>query len=103
MRIKQAIALDETGHECLRKAQACTTSKEVQSFTDLGLKCLAEARQILDENQRNSVLVFYEVCLHLGRAGGPYPAYLEFCARNQFQTLSEIDFTSISEKLANEP
>lgn len=102
MKTQQMLSLNQTGLECLKKAELCSTSKEVQAFTELGLKCLAEARAILDENKRSSALVFVECCLLLNRAPGPYPAYLEFCTRNNLERLAKADFEALAEALAEE-
>ena len=95
--------LNETGLGLLSKAALCTQTKDALSFTELGLKCLAEARSILEQHRRNSVLLFAECCLHISRKPECYPAYLEFCTRNDLTIVSELDFKSVIGEVALTP
>ena len=96
---KQIQKLNETGLDLLSKAARCTQTKDSLAFTELGMKCLAEARTILEQHRRNSTLLFFECCLHLARKPDNYPAYLEFCVRNDLEVVSEIDFKAISDTI----
>ena len=99
MKQTQIQILQESGIALLAKASRCEKTSDVQTFTDLGLKCLKEAREILDTLRSNSVLAFIECAWHLSRDSRNYGVYLEFCARNRLEILTEVDFDSISEEL----
>lgn len=99
MKTKQIQILNETGLGLLAKANLCTVAKDAQTFTDLGLKLLAEARSILDSNRRNSVVIFVEFCAYLGKCHQQYSAYAEYCGRNGLEIVSEHDFEALCEHL----
>lgn len=90
----QAFELDRAGQELLQKARACARASDAEIFTKLGLDCLAQARAIVQEMKTNSILTFFECTCQLEKRAN-YPAYLEFCARNGFETLSETEFDSV--------
>lgn len=90
----QASTLNETGLALLAKAAQCTSTKDVTSFTELGMKCLEESRTILAGLKSNSVLIFIECCGHLSTMGN-YGTYLDFCARNGLEVMSEVDFQAV--------
>lgn len=94
----QAATLNKTGLSLLEKAEACTKASDVTQFTELGLKCLAESRDIIHDMKHNTVLIFIECCAHLGAVGN-YGDYLDFCARNSLDILSEVDFGRISKDI----
>jgi hypothetical protein len=90
----QASTLNETGLNCLAKANECTAIKDVTAFTELGMKCLEESRTILSGLRSNSILIFLECCARVEQRGN-YGEYLDFCARNGLETLSEKDFRNL--------
>ena len=90
----QATTLHETGLALLSKASACTSTKDVTSFTELGMKCLEESRDILSALRSNSILIFVECCGHLATRGN-YGSYLDLCARNGLEVLAEADFQAL--------
>jgi hypothetical protein len=91
----QIINLTETANHMLTLARSTGKASEAEKFTELGLKCLAEARGILRERHRNSVQSFLEVAAFLGLRGDQYVVYLEFCARNNLEILSGEDFAAM--------
>lgn len=99
MKPTQIQILQESGIALLAKASRCEKTSDVQTFTDLGLKCLKEARDILDSLRSNSVFAFIECAWHLSRDSRNYGIYLEFCARNRLEIVAEIDFDSIAADL----
>ncbi len=99
MKQTQIQILQESGIALLAKASRCEKTSDVQTFTDLGLKCLKEAREILDTLRSNSVFVFIQCCWHMHRDSRNFGVYLEFCARNKLEVVSEVDFDSISADL----
>lgn len=99
MKTTQIRVLQENGIALIQKAAMCEKTSDVQTFTDLGLKCLKEARDILDGLKSNSVFAFIECAWHLSRDSRNYGVYLEFCARNRLEIVAESDFDSISADL----
>lgn len=99
MKTKQIQILNETGLDLIRKAGLCTVAKDAQTFTDLGLKCLAEARSIMNANRRNSVIIFVEFCAFLHKTWHNYTVYAEFCSRNDLEIASELDFEALCEQI----
>lgn len=92
----QAEKLNSTGLALLDKAESVAKASDVRSYTELGMKCLEESRDILEGLKRNSILIFIECCSHLFlETPGRYGAYLDFCARNGLDILSEEDFKSL--------
>ena len=91
----QAKKLNETGLRLLEKADKCTKVQDVESFIKLGAECLEKSREILSQMRSNSVLIFVECCAHL-ESKNSYGDYLDFCARNGLEILSEIDFKSVA-------
>ncbi len=89
----QAQTLNDTGLALLDKATKLTITEEVNATIELGMRCLEEARVIFMEVRSNSVLTFIECGARVG-ALGTYGEYLDFCARNGLETMSEIDFQS---------
>jgi len=87
----QAETLNATGLALLDKATQLQDTEESNATIELGMKCLAEARDILGKMRSNSVLIYLECCAHLSSSGG-YGFYLDFCARNGLEIMSEIDF-----------
>jgi len=71
----QSQKLNETGLELLDGATRCTKASDVKLFTELGMKCLEEAREILSEMKSNSILIFVECGANVGALGN-YGAYL---------------------------
>jgi len=89
----QAETLNLTGLALLDKAPQLQDTEEANATVELGMKCLAEAREILSQMRSNSVLIYLECCAHLSTSGG-YGFYLDFCARNGLEIMSEIDYDS---------
>lgn len=87
----QAETLNDTGLALLEKATKLQDTDEANSTIELGLRCLDESRAILSEMKSNSILLFLECGARVGALGN-YGAYLDFCARNGLEILSEIDF-----------
>jgi hypothetical protein len=90
----QALRLHELGNELLTKASASSKATDVQAFTELALKSYQESRLIWDTIQANSVLTFLE-CQLRHFDGVTYQNYLDFCARNGLERLSEVDFDAV--------
>ncbi len=59
-----------------------------------------EVRIIVRENQQNSLAIYLEYCSIL-RKTVTYKKYLEFSLRNGLVSLSEQDYTELSEHLAS--
>ena len=96
----QAATLNETGLELLEKAKQVGKVSDAKTYTELGFKCLAEARDILAEMKSNSILIFFECCAHKNVSFvGWYDAYLDFCARNGLEILSEEDFDNLAKDI----
>lgn len=95
----QAILLHQAGELNLEKAKKATKLSDVKAFTEMGLKCLGESREILEGLKRNSILTFFECCARLEHDGRNYGAYLDFCARNGLDTLSEVDFEAMAAEI----
>ena len=91
MRSEQLTVLLATGHEMLEKSRACTKVSDCSEFVTLGLKCLAEAREIEEGMKRNSVALFLEFSVRAKEAL-EYNTYLDFCARNSLDTISKHDY-----------
>ena len=87
----QILTLTKTGEELLLKAQSAQKAKDIETLTDLGLKCLAQAREIVLAMRHNSLLLYLE-CLTQLEKRGSYTNYQDFCARNGLEILSEQDF-----------
>ena len=90
----QALRLHELGNELLTKASASSKATDVQLFTDLALNSYRESRLIWDTIRVNSVLTFFE-CQLRQFTGITYSNYLDFCARNGLEILSETDFEAV--------
>jgi hypothetical protein len=91
----QIEALTETATDFLAKAKLSQKANESRTFLDAGMAAFAAAREIADSIRANSILCFLECATQLQRRGDSYPAYLEFCARNGLETLSEKDFQAV--------
>ena len=95
MKRNQIEILQRKGEDLLEYATTLTKAPQVQSVTELGLRCFAEARAIFDALASNSAMVFIECCTYLGKSPNSYPAYLEFCARNGLEIFSKFDFDAL--------
>ena len=94
--IRQQISeLSTFSSAMLEKASLSTKSSDAKIFSELAFQALEQLHRMNDSIRRNSVLVFAECCAHLGKAGTKYPNYLEFCARNDFEIVSELDFDEL--------
>jgi len=83
--------LQNMASELWKKATLTGKPSEVQQLTELALKCMADARDILRDKSRNSVLNYAECCI--GAMKQPdYSHYLDFCARNSLPVMSQPDF-----------
>lgn len=91
----QIQTLMETGNELLLKARSSVSTKDTVAFTELGMKCLSEAREIADGLRRNSILLYLE-CVTQARKAPDYDAYLDFCARNSLDTMANKDFYEVT-------
>lgn len=100
MLTEQVLTLQATGKHLLELASKADRASEVEKLTTLGMKCLSEVRDILAQRKNNSILIFIECAVSLKKIPTDnYPAYVEFCARNAFETISETDFKSTCESI----
>lgn len=88
----QVRKLHEAGLSLLEKALVCGDVRDIQTFTELGLKCLAESRSIFEGMRLNSAHLFLEICAQKSVSPESYSEYLDFCARNGLEIISEQDF-----------
>ena len=90
MLIRQAVLLQTHGEKLLE-------GDFNKKNTVLAMECLREAREIVANLQGNSVVLFFEFASLLGLTPH-YSVYLEFCARNSLQMMSEQDFKGVLEE-----
>jgi len=90
----QVLTLTRSGEELLARAQVQQKAKDIETLTDLGLKCLAQAREIVLEMRHNSTLLYLECLTQLERRGD-YVNYQEFCVRNGLDIHSREDFDKV--------
>lgn len=95
----QMVRLNDLGEQFLTKALEAkgSTAKEL---TEAGLRCFEEARQIFMALASNSILLYFECAVQRGSRGN-YSEYLDFCARNGLETISEVDFERFSLDIPN--
>lgn len=96
---KQLEATYLTGIEMLEKAKHCSKADDTETFVQLGLKLLAESRNIAREMQLNSAFLFIECASRIDLNARNYVSYLEFCARNGLETISQTDFNTVCDNV----
>ncbi len=92
MKLSHMKLLHETGSALLIKAQTLSKISDIERCINLGSKLLAEAREIMEDQQLDSILIFAEF-IHAINAESTYEIYAEFCVRNNLQVYSEEDYT----------
>jgi len=73
----------------LAKAEASGKAADAQTFFDLAERASKHSLEIWIELAANSALLWVQ------SGGGLYPDYLDFCARNGLEVLSEADFHAV--------
>lgn len=88
----------EAASEFQRKALASTTAKDAAAFMALAVDASEMAMSLYRLFAGNSIALYMECCLR-SEHHMSYKSYLDFCARNNLQTLSETDFGSVVNQL----
>jgi hypothetical protein len=95
---RQILEFQKIGEECLTRARLAPRAKDAHGYIEAAERAFARARELMREREHNSLILFLEICALLG-ASPNYAQYLDFCARNGFESLSESDFNSVSDKI----
>jgi hypothetical protein len=90
--------LEAAASDFFQKGRMCVKAADAEKFTTLALSCLAEFQKIKATMANNSAMLFFECCTELDKRGN-YRAYLDFCARNGLEILSQDDFEAFSDSI----
>ena len=90
--------LNETGLALMGKATELTKLADIERCIKLGSDLLSQAREILRQQESNSVLIFADFCQHKN-VELSYSLYLEFCSRNNMPMFSEEDYLSYTKNV----
>lgn len=92
-------ALQTTGLELLEKARMSAKASDVVTFTEQGLSCLMEAKEMARDLAANSLLLYLECFAILGE-DPTFQRYVEFCLRNRLTPLGIDDFNAVLCKIS---
>ena len=84
----------EAASEFQKKALSSTTSKDAGAFMAMAVSASEMAERLYRLFAGDSVALYAECQIRRG-VDFEYSGYLDFCARNNLQTLSESDFTVV--------
>lgn len=101
MKTTHVALLNEQASHYFEQAILSTKSREKLSYTETARAMLKEAREIIQSSRRNSIMVYFEFMLLLKKQP-EYKSYLEFCARNDLDLLSESDYISLTSSINKE-
>jgi len=101
MKTNHITTLSNQADHFFAAAKETDKAREKIMFTDMALTLLREAQSILKSSKRNSLIVFFEFMVLTGKLP-TYEIYLEFCARNDLDILSKVDYQSLSLSLHGE-
>ena len=88
----------EAASEFQKKALASTTAKDAGAFMAMSVDASEIAERLYRLFAGNSIALYVECCVRAG-VDLQYSSYLDFCARNNLQTLSEFDFNSVANQI----